>query len=196
MLAHDRPRLQPFRACGEDVVLAERLEHGRPHDQRVLAVEHEPERERGQEHVVGEVAHVLPPGRREQEVVHHPAGREDAREQDHEHQREPVRRHRVEAERRRHRHVLERRAPPPGGEHARERAEDDCEHRADEHHRDRVRQVDLQVVRHRLGVLVRDPEVPVGELLQVDDVLLAPRLVEAELLRERASRLRGRVRHA
>ena len=53
-----------------------------------------------------------------------------------------------------------------------------------------------QVVRDGLLVRERDAQVPVRELLQVDDVLLELRLVEAELAPQRLAGLRGRVRDA
>ena len=55
-------QFESLRAGGEDVVLAERLQHRRAHDQRVLAVKDEAERERGKDHVAHAVDEDLPPG--------------------------------------------------------------------------------------------------------------------------------------
>ena len=75
-------------------------------------------------------------------------------------------------------------------------AEHDREDGAERDHRQGVDQGDAEVRRDGLLVLVRDAEVPMGELLQVDDVLLPLRLVEPELHLECVPQLLGRVRHA
>src|SRR3954453_4972814 len=192
----DRPWLQPLRARGEDVVLAERLEHRRAYDQRVLAVQHEPERQRRQEDVRREIPHVRPERRVEQELVRHPAGRQDPGEDDDQHQPEPLRGHCVEAERTEDGQALGLRPAPPRRDDPGERAEDDREHGAERDHRQRVDQGDAEVRGDGLLVLVRDAEVSVRELLEVDDVLLPLRLVEAELHLERVPQLLRRVRDA
>ena len=127
--AHDRPRPEALGARRQDVVLPERLEHRRAHDQRVLAVQHEPERRRREDHVGEHVLDVRPPRRVEQELVRHAAGREHAGEDDDQHQPEPVRGHRVEAEGGRDADRLDRRSPPPGREHAGQRPDHDREAR-------------------------------------------------------------------
>src|SRR6187200_1169728 len=52
VLPHRRPVREPLRPRGEDVVLAERLEHRRANDERVLTKDDEAERERGKDHVL------------------------------------------------------------------------------------------------------------------------------------------------
>ena len=61
---HDRPVLEALRPRRQDVVLAERLEHRRAHDQRVLAEEDEAERQRRQDHVLEAVDEDLDHSRR------------------------------------------------------------------------------------------------------------------------------------
>jgi hypothetical protein len=92
--------------------------------------------------------------------------------------------------------VLGPRPAAPRRDHPGERPEDDREQRPERDHRERVRDRNAQVLAHRLRVLERDAHVPVRELLQVDQELLALRLVEPELPRDRLPRLRGGMGHA
>ena len=125
-----------------------------------------------------------------------PRGREDPREDDDQHQPEPLRGHRVEGERGADRQALGLRPSPPGGDDPGEDAEHDREDGAERDHRQGVDQGDAEVRRDGLLVLVRDAEVSMGQLLQVDDVLLPLRLVEPELHLERVPQLLRRVRDA
>jgi hypothetical protein len=69
-------------------------------------------------------------------------------------------------------------------------------HGAHGDHRDGVLQVGQQQVADRLLVGERDAHVPVGQVVQVDEVLLPLRLVQAELGQQRVPQRRGRVRDA
>ena len=101
-----------------------------------------------------------PERRIEQELVRHAAGRQDPREEDDQHQAQPLGRHRVEGEGSADRRALGLRPASPRCDHSGERAEDDREHRPERDHRQGVDQVDAEVRRDGLLVLVRDAEVP------------------------------------
>jgi hypothetical protein len=146
--------------------------------------------------VPGQILEVFHGARVDQELIGHAAGRQRPGEDDDQHQAEPVRGHRVEGQRGAEGQAFGRSAAAPRGDDARERAEDDREERPQQHHRDRVLERGRQIGRDRLLVRERDPEVPVRELLEVEDVLLAARLVEPELFLQRLTRLGGRARHA
>jgi hypothetical protein len=81
----------------------------------------------------------------------------------------------------------------PGRDHPHEHAEDDREDRSERDHRQRVQERRPEHVPHRLTRRERQPEVALGEILQVEPVLLELRLVEAELRAQRLAELGGAV---
>ena len=97
-------------------------------------------------------------------------------------QAEPLGRHRVEAEGRPQPGLVGRGVPPPGGDHPRERPEDDGEERAEGDHRQRVLDRLHELVPDLLLRAQGRAEVAVEEAGDVEPVLRPRRFIQAELL--------------
>ena len=141
------------------------LEHRGAHDERELAVEGETEGQCRQHEVDADIGRLIEEALvAEEERVRHADCREEAAEQDEQHQAEELRREGVERHGEVRARLVEFRAAAPGGEDAGEDTDDDGEHGSDRDHRHGVLQIHEQQVGDGLLGDERDPHVPVDEL--------------------------------
>ena len=129
------------------------------------------------------------------EWVAHACGRQDPGEDDEKHHAQELRWERVEQDGDIGAEVIGRAAPAHGGNHADEAAHHQRQDRSRRHHGDGVAKCLDQIVEHGLTVHVGNAKIAVQRLLEIEQILLPNRLIEAELRGKRLLERRGCVRH-
>lgn len=181
MVEDDPLARNAFRPGGEDVVLAQGLEHGGAHDQGVFGIKREHEGRHRHDHVTRLVHEGLAEGRIDQEGIVHARGGQHAGEGDQDHQTEELGGEGVEPDGGPGPEVVGEGVAPDGGENSNGYANYKGYDRADRDHRQRIAERLDQIVQDRLAVDVGNAQISVRELAQVEQELLPDRLVEAEL---------------